>query len=71
MLRHTFASIAGELGYSELVIRGLIGHAARGVTQDYTHIADPALLRAADHVSVTIAAALDGGAEIIPLRVIA
>ena len=33
VLRHTFASIAAELGMSELTIAGLLGHASRGVTQ--------------------------------------
>ena len=32
VLRHTFASIAGELGFSELTIAALLGHAARGIT---------------------------------------
>jgi hypothetical protein len=31
------------------------------------HMPDPALLMAADRVAARIAAALDGGAEIIPL----
>jgi integrase len=33
VLRHTFASIAGDLGFSELTIAGLLGHSSRGVTQ--------------------------------------
>ena len=33
VLRHTFASIAADLGFSELTIAALLGHAARGVTQ--------------------------------------
>lgn len=45
VLRHTFASIAGGLGYSELTIAALLGHASRGVTQRYIHIDEP--LRAA------------------------
>ena len=31
-LRHTFASLAGDLGFSELTIAALLGHSARGVT---------------------------------------
>jgi hypothetical protein len=31
MLRHTFASVAGDLGFSELMSAGLLGHPARGV----------------------------------------
>ncbi len=41
VLRHTFASVAGDLGYSELTIRAMLGHSSRGVTQRYVHIDDP------------------------------
>ena len=37
-LRHTFASVAGDLGFSELTIAALLGHVSRGVTQRYVHI---------------------------------
>lgn len=56
-LRHTFASVAGDLGFSELTIAGLLGHAPRGVTQGYVHL-DRALVVAADQVSAEIAQAL-------------
>lgn len=49
-LRHTFASVAASLNFSELTIAGLLGHAARGVTQGYVHI-DQALILAARTVS--------------------
>src|SRR5208337_3440525 len=58
VLRHTFASVAGDLGFSELTIAGLLGHSARGVTQGYVHL-DGALVVAADRVSVRIAELLD------------
>lgn len=58
-LRHTFASVAGDLRFSELTIKALLGHAARGVTQRYVHI-DEALRLAADRVSTEIAELLDG-----------
>jgi integrase len=61
-LRHTFASVAGDLGFSELTIAALLGHAARGVTQRYVHI-DEALRMAADKVAEEIAAILDGGTK--------
>jgi integrase len=60
-LRHTFASVAGDLGFSELTIAALLGHAARGVTQRYVRI-DEALRLAADKVAGEITAILDGGA---------
>lgn len=53
-LRHTFASIAGELGFSELTICVLLGHAPRGITQRYVHI-DNATKLAANEVSKAIA----------------
>jgi len=58
-LRHTFASVAGDLGFSELTIAALLGHAARGVTQRYIHI-DEALRLAADRVADEMADILDG-----------
>jgi len=54
VLRHTFASIAAELGFSELTIAGLLGHAPRGATQRYIHL-DSALVLAADRVASEIA----------------
>ena len=59
-LRHTFAAVAATLGYSELTIAGLLGHAAGSVTARYAHVADAALVSAANHVSGTIARALAG-----------
>jgi integrase len=59
VLRHTFASIAGELGFSELTIRAMLGHGARGSTQNYVHI-DEALRLAVDKVSRQIADLLAG-----------
>jgi len=59
VLRHTFASIAGGLGYSELTIAALLGHASRGVTQRYIHIDGP-LRAAATAVSEHIVQLLDG-----------
>lgn len=58
VLRHTFASVAGDLGFSELTIAALLGHAARGVTQRYVHI-DEALRVAADRVATEIGRLLD------------
>src|SRR3546814_14557134 len=45
-LRHTFGSIAGELGFSELTIRAMLGHASQNVTQDYLHIDEAQIGRA-------------------------
>jgi integrase len=68
MLRHTFASVAGDLGYSELTIAGLLGHSSGSVTAGYVHL-DAALVSAADRVSKVLAAALDGKptAQVVPI----
>ena len=50
-LRHSFASLAGDLGYSEPTIAALIGHKGRSITSRYVHAADAVLLAAADAVA--------------------
>ncbi len=70
VLRHTFASVAAELNFSELTIAGLLGHSVPGVTARYAHVPDSALVTAADRVSAHIAAALAGKlatAKVVPL----
>jgi integrase len=59
-LRHTFGSVAGDLGFSELTIAALLGHATRGVTQGYVHI-DEALKLAATRTCEEIASLLGAG----------
>jgi integrase len=58
-LRHTFASVAGDVGFSELTIRAMLGHGSQSVTQYYIHI-DEALKLAAARTSDEIASLLDG-----------
>jgi integrase len=53
VLRHTFGSVAGDMGFSELTIKALLGHGARGSTQNYVHI-DEALRLAVERVSAKI-----------------
>jgi integrase len=48
ILRHSFAGIAADLGYSDLTIAALLGHKMRTVTSRYARTADPVLLAAAD-----------------------
>jgi integrase len=50
-LRHSFASLAGDLGYSETTIAALVGHKGRSITSRYVHSADAVLLAAADAVA--------------------
>jgi integrase len=61
-LRHTFGSMAGELGYSELTIAAMLGHAAGSVTSRYVHL-DEAVQSATERVSAAIAALLDESTE--------
>lgn len=58
--RHTFASVAAQLNYSELTIAGLIGHRVPGVTARYAQVPDSALLSVADVVSKKINDLLEG-----------
>ncbi len=51
VLRHSFASLAGDLGYSEPTIGALIGHQGRSMTSRYMHAADAVLLAAADTIA--------------------
>lgn len=51
VLRHSFASLAGDLGYSEPTIGALIGHRGGSMTSRYVHAADAVLLAAADAVA--------------------
>lgn len=62
-LRHTFASAATDLGYSDAAIAGLLGHKGRGVTSRYVHRPDSALAAAAEAISVRIAELLGGRAD--------
>ena len=51
VLRHSFASLAGDIGYSEATIAALIGHKGHTVTSRYMHAADAVLLAAADMIA--------------------
>ncbi len=51
VLRHSFISLADELGYSDATIGALVGHKGRTITSRYTHSADAVLLIAANAVA--------------------
>jgi integrase len=55
VLRHSFASLAADLGFSEPTIASLLGHKGRSITSRYIHSADSPLLSAADMVAGKIA----------------
>jgi integrase len=60
VLRHSFASIAADLGFSELTIAALLGHRKASVTK-YAHHADAVLLQAADVVVGRVAELMGEG----------
>jgi integrase len=51
VLRHSFSSLGGDLGYSDLTIAALVGHKGRTITSRYVHAADAVLLSAADAIA--------------------
>jgi integrase len=69
-LRHSFASLAGDLGYSETTIAALVGHQGRSMTSRYVHAADAVLLTAADAVADRTAALMGMKVQrnVVPLR---
>jgi integrase len=70
VLRHSFASLAGDLGYSEPTIAALVGHKGHAVTSRYVHAADAVLLAAADAVARRTAELMGEArsAAVVPLR---
>ena len=62
VLRHSFASIANDLGFTEVTIAALVGHAKGSVTSKYIHSLDTALIMAADTIAGYIQGLLDGKA---------
>lgn len=55
VLRHSFASMANDLGYTEATIGAMLGHAAGTTTSRYMHHLDSVLVAAAEKVSSHIA----------------
>jgi integrase len=71
VLRHSFASLGGDLGYSDPTIAALIGHEGQTVTSRYMHAADAVLLAAADAVADHTCGLMGDAqpqAQVIPLR---
>lgn len=67
VLRHSFASTANDLGFTEATIAALLGHSRGTVTSRYVHHLDAVLVNAADvvasYVSDRINAKRSTGAE--------
>jgi len=53
-LRHSYASVAAELNYSDVTIAALLGHSLGTLTSRNTHFVDEALRATADKVSEEI-----------------
>ena len=71
VLRHSFASLAADLGYSEPTIAALVGHKGQTITSRYVHSADAVLLAAADAVAIRTAELMGETkpeADVVPLR---
>jgi integrase len=71
VLRHSFASLAADLGYSEPTIAALVGHKGQTITSRYVHSADAVLLAAADAVADRTSELMGETtpvAEVVPLR---
>jgi integrase len=53
-LRHSYASVAGDLGFTEFTIAALLGHSAGSVTSRYVDHIDSVLISAADKVAAAV-----------------
>ena len=60
VLRHSFASIANDLGFTEATIAALMGHSKGSITSRYIHAVDTALVMAADTIAGYINGLLNG-----------
>jgi integrase len=60
VLRHSFSSIANDLGFTEATIGALMGHSRGTITGRYIHTVDSLLVMAADTVAGHIQGLLDG-----------
>lgn len=54
-LRHSFATMAAETGYSDNIIAGMLGHSINSITHRYTHLSLKSVIQAANIVSEKIA----------------
>ena len=72
VLRHSFASLANDLGYTEATVGMLVGHKGHGMTRRYLHSSGDVLLAAADRVAGTTHERMgepSRSAVVVPFRV--
>lgn len=60
ILRHSFASMGNDLGFTEATISSLVGHSQGSITSRYIHTLDTSLIMAADTISGYINGLLNG-----------
>lgn len=51
VLRHSFASVGADLGFTDSTIGACLGHGGQGITSRYTHRLDSVLIAAADKIA--------------------
>jgi integrase len=51
VLRHSFASLAADMGISDHLISGMLGHSRQSITSRYMHLSDRALIETSDVVA--------------------
>ncbi|MBX3583677.1 MAG: site-specific integrase [Rhizobiaceae bacterium] len=51
VLRHSFASVGADLGFTDSTIGACLGHGGLGITSRYTHRLDAVLVAAADKIA--------------------
>ncbi|MBA8820672.1 integrase [Ochrobactrum sp. P6BS-III] len=62
VLRHSFASVGADLGFSDSTIGAMLGHTGGGITSRYTHRLDSVLVAAADKIAEEIEKQMAGKA---------
>ncbi|WP_159726149.1 site-specific integrase [Methylosinus sp. Ce-a6] len=68
VMRHSLASVAGDLGFAESTISAMLGHASGSVTSRYVHHLDAVLIAAADKVARAIDGYMNGAsAKVVEL----
>ncbi|MEM8850876.1 MAG: site-specific integrase [Pseudomonadota bacterium] len=60
VLRHSFASLANDLGFTESTVAALVGHSTNSMTSKYIHSLDSVLITAADTVAGYVQGLIDG-----------
>ena len=60
ILRHSFASLANDLGFTESTIAALVGHSAGLITSKHIHALDTVLIMAVGTIAGYIKGLLDG-----------